>query len=62
MVPPRPGDFPRRKGSILIVGEVEHFFICNGAHAYGTFLLTDQMLDELRALILRSERLLKHPF
>lgn len=56
MVPPRPGEFPRKKAGALIVGEVEYFFSFAGMHAHGKFLITDKMVDELRALMLRSEK------
>ena len=61
MVPPRPGEFPYKKAGALIVGEVEYFFSFAGMHTHGTFLITDKMLDELRALILRSEQDLREP-
>lgn len=56
VVPPRPGEFPRKKAGALIVGEVEYFFSFAGMSAHGTFLITDKMVDELRALALRSEK------
>jgi hypothetical protein len=56
VVPPRPGEFPRKKAGALIVGEVEYFFSFAGMHAHGKFLITDKMVDELRALMLRSEK------
>ena len=58
MVPPRPGEFPQKKAGVLIVGEVEYFFSFAGMYAHGIFFITDEMVDDLHALMLRSEKAL----
>ena len=62
MVPPRPGEYPRKKAGVLIIGEVEYFFYFAGAFSHGSFRITDKMLDDLRALMLRSEKELGESF
>lgn len=57
MVPPMPREFPCKKAGALIVGEVEYFFNYAGMSTHGTFLITDEMLDDLRALMSRSEKI-----
>lgn len=56
MVPPRPGEFPYKKAGVLIIGGVEYLFNFAGTYSHGAFLITDQMLDELRALMLHAEK------
>lgn len=60
--PPPPPEFPRRKGEVLIIGKVEYRFSFAGESAGGHFLITDKMLDNLRTLILQSEKELAEPF
>lgn len=60
--PPPPPEFPRRKGEVLIIGKVEYRFSFAGESSGGHFLITDKMLDTLRALILQSEKELAGPF
>lgn len=62
MVPPRPGEYPRKRAGVLIIGEVEYLFYFAGAFSHGRFLITDKMLDDLRALMLRSEKELGKSF
>lgn len=62
MVPPRPGEYPHKKAGVTIIGEVDYFFTFAGMHSHGTFLITDKMLDDLRALMLRSEKELGKSF
>lgn len=60
--PPPPPEYPRKKGGVLIIGKVEYRFCFAGESSGGHFLITDKTLDDLRALILQSEKELAEPF
>lgn len=62
MVPPRKGEYPRKKCGVCIVGEIE-FYINTGVSAsHGRFNVTADLLEALWEMQRKSESLLGPDF
>lgn len=59
MVPPRKGEYPKKKCGVCIVGEVEFYINTGASTSHGRFKVTADMLEALWELKRKSESLLE---